>query len=429
MSTHGSGRTGFHPDASERARAQVLRLAAIAGLILAPSRAARADVLWEWNDAALGAAVAAKQLPFAQTRTMAMLNVAMFDAVNGVEPRYEPYALREAPARDASVEAAAAAAGRAVLASLFPDQARAWDQLYATSLAHVTDAKARDRGVAVGERAAAAVLALRANDGAEGPNPYRPFTQPGRYVPTALPVGSTWMRVKPWALKSCDQFRPAPPPGLDDTVWRRDYEEIRAVGGRASASRTPQQTEAARFWTMTGPAAQWPVIRSLATAPGRTLSQNTHLLAVASMAVADSYIAVFDAKYAYGFWRPVTAIRNGGGKREPLPDEATWEPLVDTPMHPEYPCAHCINAGATAAVLEAEFGKGPVPPIEMTSATAPGVRHRWTSVREWQDEVSNARIWGGIHYRNSTEVGTAMGLKIGEWATRRLAPKSGAGSY
>lgn len=403
-------------------------MVAMAGLVLAPLRATQADVLWEWNDAALGAVVAAKQLPFIQTRTMAILNVAMFEAVNAAEPRYETYAAPQPPARDASAEAAAAAAGRVVLAAAFPDQAKAWDQLYSTSLARVADAKARDRGVAVGERAAAAILALRANDGAEGQNPYRPVTQPGRYVPTALPVGSTWMKVKPWVLKSCDQFRPAPPPRLDDAVWRRDYEEIRAIGGRASASRTPQQTEVAKFWIVTGPAAQWPVMRALAAVPGRTLSQNARFLAVASMAIADAYLAVFDAKYAYMFWRPVTAIRNGGGRREPSPEEATWEPLVETPMHPEYPCAHCITAAAAASALEAEFGKGPVPPIEMTSASAPGVKHRWTSVREWQEEVSNARIWGGIHYRNSTEVGTAVGWKIGEWATHRLVAKAQARS-
>ncbi|HZY02790.1 MAG TPA: vanadium-dependent haloperoxidase [Anaeromyxobacteraceae bacterium] len=385
----------------------------------AATRPVRADVLWEWNDAALAAVVGTKQLAFVQNRMMTLLDVAMYEAVNAVERRYEPYAFRTDPVPGASAEAAAAAAGRAILLALFPEQRGAWDQLYATSLARVADAQARERGVSVGERAAAAILALRANDGAEAPNSYRPTTRPGHYVPTALAVGSTWMKVKPWTLDSCDQFRPPSPPALDSRVWQRDYDEIRALGGRSSPARSASQTEAARFWTMTGPAAQWPVIRSLSAATGRSLVQNAHLLALASMAVADAYTAVFDAKYQYLFWRPVTAIRNGGGAREPLAEETMWEPLVDTPMHPEYPCAHCITAGAAAAVLEAEFGAGAVPPMEMTSLTAPGVKHRWTTLRAWEEEVANARIWGGIHYRNSAEVGSAMGHRIAEWVLRK----------
>lgn len=145
------------------------------------------------------------------------------------------------------------------------------------------------------------------------------------------------------------------------------------------------------------------------------------------MAVADAYVAVFDAKYAYLFWRPITAVRNGGGRRGPLPAETSWEPLVETPMHTEYPCAHCITSAAAAAVLEAEFGTGELsPPIEMTSTTAPGVKRGWTTIRAWQEEVSSARVWGGIHYRSSTEVGIAMGRKIGEWTVRReLRPAAG----
>ena len=390
------------------------------GLLLTLPRWASADTLWEWNDAALAATVAARQPPFVATRVMAILDVAMFDAANAVERRYAPYALREPPPPAASSEAAAAAAAHSVLTIVFPDRTGAWDALLAASLERVADPAARERGIEIGKRAGAAVLALRTGDGAELPGTYRPTTEPGRYVPTALPIGSAWMKVRPWVLGSCDQFRPPPPPAIGGARWRRDYDEIRALGARSSTSRTAAQTEAARFWTMTGPAAQWPVARALTAAPGRTIAQNSHLLALMAMAVADAYLAVFDAKYAYLFWRPITAVRNGGGTRAPLPDEAAWEPLVETPMHPEYPCAHCITAAAAAAVLEAEFGAGELSPaIEMVSATAPGVTHRWTTVRAWQEEVSNARIWGGIHYRNSTEVGTAMGRRIGQWAVAR----------
>ena len=148
------------------------------------------------------------------------------------------------------------------------------------------------------------------------------------------------------------------------------------------------------------------------------ICKNARLFAVVEIAVAHSYIAVFDAKYTFNFWRPITAIRNGDmDGNDATVRDAGWEPLVDTPLHPEYPCAHCINSGAARAVLEAEFGTG-ANPLTMTSATAPGVVHKWASIQEYAEEVSLARIYGGIHWRNSTVVGKAMGKKIGELAVQ-----------
>jgi hypothetical protein len=148
------------------------------------------------------------------------------------------------------------------------------------------------------------------------------------------------------------------------------------------------------------------------------LSQNARLFALVEMAVADSYIAVFDAKYTFNFWRPITAIRNGDiDGNDATARDPGWEPLIDTPLHPEYPCAHCINSGAARAVLESEFGTGPNP-LTMSSTTAPGVVHKWASIAEYAEEVSLARIYGGIHYRNSTVVGKAMGKKLGELAVQ-----------
>ena len=159
-------------------------------------------------------------------------------------------------------------------------------------------------------------------------------------------------------------------------------------------------------------------MRQLAAAPGRSLSQNARLFALVEMAVADSYIAVFDAKYMYVFWRPITAIRNGDiDGNDATERDPGWEPLVDTPLHPEYPCAHCINSGAARAALEAEFGTGPNP-LAMASATAPGVTHKWSTIAEYAEEVSLARIYGGLHYRKSTVVGKAMGKQIGELAVQ-----------
>jgi hypothetical protein len=214
------------------------------------------------------------------------------------------------------------------------------------------------------------------------------------------------------------QFRPGPPPPLTSAEWAADYNEIKELGGKKSAKRTSEQTDIARFWTITGPQSFGPIVRQLAGAPGRTLSQNARLFALVEMAIADSYIAVFDAKYTFNFWRPVTAIRNGDlDGNDATARDAGWEPLIDTPLHPEYPCAHCINSGAARAVLEAEFGTAKAS-LTMTSPTAPGVVAKWTSIGDYAEEVALARIYGGILYRNSTVVGKAMGKKIGELAVQ-----------
>ncbi|HEY1908046.1 MAG TPA: vanadium-dependent haloperoxidase, partial [Myxococcaceae bacterium] len=281
----------------------------------------------------------------------------------------------------------------------------------------VSDAHARAAGSALGRRAAAATVALRSADGANAVSLYRPATAPGVYVTTPLPVGFVWGKVKPWGMQNGSQFRPQGPPALSSADWARAYNEVKDLGGKASTTRTAAQSEVARFWEMTGPGAYKEIVASAARAPGRSLLQNARLLALASMAMADSYIAIFDAKYTYNFWRPLTAIRNGdidGNDATAL--EAGWLPLIDTPMHPEYPCAHCINVAAVCAVLSREFG-GRVPPLTSTSSTAPGVTHSWTRVEDLVDEVSNARVWGGVHYRSSTVVGAAMGKKIGEQVT------------
>jgi len=321
-----------------------------------------------------------------------------------------------------SREADAATAAHDVLVAVVPDQKGAADPALDRSLAEVSDEKARTNGIALGRRVAAAVIALRASDGADAPSLYRPVTAPGVYVPTSLPVGFTWAKVKPWAMQSAAQFRPAAPPALSGAEWARDYEEIKQLGGKASTIRTAAQTEVARFWEVTGALAYKEVIRSATEVPGRSLIQNARLLAQTSMAWADSYIAVFDAKYTYNRWRPVTAIRNGDidGNQATTADPG-WLPLIDTPMHPEYPCAHCINAAAIAAVLERELG-GHSPALRSTSTTLPGVTHSWARAGDLVDEVSNARVWGGVHYRSSTVAGAAMGRQIGQLVASQTLP-------
>lgn len=373
---------------------------------------AAADVVLDWNEIALARAMAARQLPPDAARSMAMVHVAMFDAINAIERKYKPYAYEGGAGRGASPDAAAVAAAHAVLSQLFPDQAQALDTAYSASLSRIADSEARMAGLALGREVALQCLQMRARDGAGVPGAYKWRTQPGVYIPTVYPVSSEWIKVKPWFMNTPAQLRP-PPPRLEGSEWSRDLEEIHAIGGKASAMRTREQTEVARFWAITGPASWNPVVRALARSRPLPLLDNARLFAMVNMAATDAFVAVFDAKYAYEFWRPVTAVRHSGL-------DAAWLPLVDTPMHPEYPCAHCISSAAVGTVLEAHFGGGTVPTVSMTSPTAPGVTRSWTRIADYVQEVNDARVWGGVHYRTSTRVGEQMGRRIGELALQRF---------
>jgi len=254
------------------------------------------------------------------------------------------------------------------------------------------------------------------------PVEYRPLTTAGVYVPTVVPIAVQWPQRKPWLMTGPAQFRPGPPPKLTSEVWARDYNEIKALGGKNSTQRTPEQTEIARFWEATLPPIYYGLVHSVATVPGREITQNAHLFAAVTQAIDDAMIAVFDAKYHYNFWRPVTAIRNGDiDGNDATEQDLSWAPFVETPMHPEYPCAHCIIAGAVGTVLEAEIGTGPMPVLTTTSTTANNSARSWKKIDDFVQEVSLARIYDGVHYRNSTQVGTAMGKQIGALAVAKFA--------
>src|SRR5215469_18332788 len=270
-----------------------------------------ADVVTDWNQSAGACVLEAKIYPFAGTRVMAIVHTAMFDAINSIEGRYTPYKFKVSAPPGSSADAAGVAAANAALLQLFPEQKAALDAAYEASVAAIPDGAGKTTGIAVGEEVAAKVMASRASDGADAANTFRPVTTPGTYTTTTVPIGTQWGSVTPWVMKSGSQFRPGPPPSLSSAEWAADYNEIKEVGAKKSTRRTSEQTEIARFWTITGPQSFDPIVRQLAAAPGRSLSQNARLFALVEMAVADSYIAVFDAKYMYVFWRPITAIRNG----------------------------------------------------------------------------------------------------------------------
>jgi len=392
----------------------------LAVVILTSAPGTWADVVTDANARAADVASRLPSTPVA-VRVMAIVQVSVFEAVNAVSGRYPPQRAKLAPAPNASVEAAVVAATRTALAKLMPAQQPAIDADYKALLGRVPDGSAKTAGIALGEQAATAIVALCADDGALAPDVYRPHAAPGVYVPTIGPAVPHWGARRPWVMPRADHFRPGPPPALTSAVWARDYNEIKAVGGKTSTQRTPEQTAMAKFWEATLPVVYWPVARAVAGAPGRDLTDNARLFALAGIAMDDALIAVFDAKYHYNFWRPVTAIRNGDlDGNDATERDGGWAPFIDTPMHPEYPCAHCIVSASLGAVVEGEIGSGPTPKLSSASSTAGGAVRTWATVGDFVKEVAEARIYDGVHYRNSTEVGTAMGRKIGELAVQSV---------
>jgi len=401
----------------------LMRTGAIALAVLMAAtlraRVASADIVTEWNVTAGEIVSADRPGPPPANRTMAIVQAATYDAVNAITRRY-PSTPRVDAAPGASIEAAVAAANRAVLTELVPSQRAAIDSAYQRELARIPAGAARADGIAVGERVAAAVLAARADDGAAAREAYRPRTAAGVYVATTTPAVPQWPQRRPWLMTSAAQFRPGPPPALRSAAWARDYNEIKALGERTSTTRSPEQTAIARFWEYTLPPIYHGVVRSVASAAGREVTRNARLFAAITQATDDAMIAVFDAKYHYSFWRPITAIRNGDlDDNDATERAASWVPLVETPMHPEYPCAHCIVAAAVGTVLLAEIGASAAPALTTSSPAANGAVRTWKTVDAFMAEVANARIYAGVHFRSSTEAGAAMGRQIGGLAVAK----------
>ncbi len=384
--------------------------------IMAYTGACRADTITDWDTKATAVASSAAL----GERELTIVDLAMFDAVNSIERRYQTYLEQLPSTGPTSADAAAASAAATALAGVHPEAAASFKTALAEYLAQLdATPEALANGVRLGEAAALKILEARANDGATGVDSYRPMTKPGRYVPTAVMVCSTWPTMRPFALASPSQFRPGPPLSLKSREWAVDYNEIKEFGSKTSARRSAKQTETARFWLMTGPQAYHPLARQLVAERHLNLVDSARFMALFAVTLTDAYIAVFDAKYHYEFWRPGTAIRNADLNNNPDTErDATWQPLDNTPMHPEYPCAHCIESGAARVALES-LGQ-PLPELSLTSATAPGVTHSWSNLDDFTTEVANARIWAGFHYRFSTRVGTALGRQVGEYVVNTI---------
>ena len=392
----------------------------LAACLMNPLAAASANVVTDWDEKAV-AYIQPRMVPPAAYRAMAIVHIAMFDAVNSIEPLYRSYQNSSPATKDTSKDAAAAAAAGTVLKNLFPDAASDIQAALTSYLAGIPDSDAKSNGIKLGEAVATKCLEGRGSDGALVADAYRPVTTAGVYIPTALTVAPQWPELMPFAMTSPSQFRPQPPVALESEQWAKDYNEIKELGGKNSSKRSAQQTEDARFWLLTGPLSTHPLERQIVIRKQMSVIDSARFMAVITAAEADAMIAVMDAKYKYAFWRPITAIRNGDIDGNAATErDAAWQPIDNTPMHPEYPCAHCIVSSALASAIEAMLGTADIPEVTMTSTTAPGVTHRWTNLHAYADEVAAARIAAGFHYRFSTVVGQDMGRQIGTHTVKTI---------
>ncbi len=387
---------------------------------MTPRAVAVGDAVMEWNQIALNATVTAGQGPLPQARSMTIVQVAVHDAVNVITRKHRTYLSHGQSAPGASTEAAAIAAAHRALVGLFQtqNQAQALDSARAASLLArgLTEA---DPGIAIGENAAAAILAARLNDGASlAQFTYTPpgVGTAGVWTPPAAPAAALlpgWSSVTPWVLHNGSQFRPEGPPSLNSARYTRDYDEVKALGSLTSTRRTPEQTEIARFWLAT-PSAIWNhVARQIIDARGLDASDTARALALMYLAAADASIVCWDVKYTNNFWRPLQAIRNGhldGNDR--TAGDTGWQSLFPTPPHPEYISGHSTNSGAMGAMLGLLFGDDPGVPIVAISPTNAGFPRSWASFSEGIAEVIDARIYSGIHYRTSDEVGARVGGQV-----------------
>jgi hypothetical protein len=410
------------------------RLRRLTGLIvcgyLSWTGLARADAVLDWNAHAGNASVSVAQKgPPLAAIDFALVHTAIYDAVNAIAGYpFEPYGVTPDVTTPASGEAAAAAAAHAILVALFPTQQADLDAKYAASLALIPDGPEETNGIAVGEQTAAGILALRVNDRRTAVVPYTPGSDPGVWAPTPpgfLPAAAPQVAiVVPWTLKHPAQFRAPGPPDLTSKRWARDYNEVKALGAATGSARTPEQTDIARFWTDN---LQWTrAWRGISTSAGLSLEENARLFALLATVSSDGLIACWDSKYHYNFWRPVTAIPAGDTDNNPdtAPDPG-WLSVVVTPNHPEYPSAHSCSSGAITTALKYFFKTDK---FDFTvDSTVPGLTnpvHSYSRFSQAIDEIVEARIYGGLHYRFSNQDGVKIGRKVAQYAWKHFFRRS-----
>ena len=386
---------------------------------------ARADVVTDWNNAALDAIRSGNTPPPIASRNLAILHASIYDAVNGIARTNEPYLVQSAVPASASRPAAASAAAHQALVNLFPANASSFDALHAAILAGIPDSPQKRAGIVWGEFVANQILVARANDGSDAVVPPPVGSGPGVWVPTPpafLPyLLPQWGFVVPFGMNSSSQFRPPGPPSLDSQDYAADYEEVKQLGALVGSTRTDDQTEIALFWadgagTETPPGHWNSIAHTIADARGNTLEENARLFALLNIAMADAAICSWDAKYTFDFWRPVTAIAFA----EP---QLNWTSFIVTPPFPDYTSGHSTFSAAAAAVLPLFYDTEDLP-FTTGSDFLPGVFRSFSTCLDAAEEAAASRIYGGIHFRSASEDGLQAGTSIGEWTvTNYLQPK------
>ena len=391
-----------------------------------------ADTVLDWNEIAVNSAISAAQNPFFQARTSAMVQVAVFEAVNAITKEYEPYLGVVTAPSSASVDAAAAQAAYRVLRTLLSASAptvAALDASIASTLSGIPNGQAKTDGIAAGEWAAAEILALRANDGS---TPLQ-FKTPGPAVvgewqatPSCPLVGGVasgilfqWKNITPFSISTPWAFLPPPPPGVTTSQYAKDFAEVASVGLNTSTTRPADRADVARFYGASSPTYLFSmVLRQVATAKGRSLSDNARSLALLAMAINDALIVSFNTKYHYNFWRPETAIKagaNDGNSRTQA--NPTFTPYVTTPCFPSYPSNHASGSGAGAEMLRRLYGADGHS-IDLSNPAVAGVALHYSGFREIVNDVDDARVYGGIHFRFDQDAGDVVGREVATYVIK-----------
>lgn len=393
-----------------------LTLSIVIALLIAASLSAQ-NVVVQWNAIASTTIVTnAKESSVASGAWFAYVHLAVFDAVNAIDHRFQPYLYTTNPPAGANKDAAAVAAAYSVLVNYFPSQQTTLDADFDASIAAISDTPANiSAGITVGEASAQALITARANDGLLANVPYTPPVGPGFWLPTPPAFGpplTPWLgQMVPFTMSSAAQFFPDEgPDALDSQQWIDDYNQVMTLGAFNSTVRTPQQTEIGLFWTEHTGQQYARAFRNLATQEGLTTSDTARLMAMLWAGYADAGIGCWNAKFTFSFWRPVTAIQAGGGNPALVADPS-WLPLANTPSHPEYPAAHGCLTGAVSTILAGYFG---TPNLTFSvDSKVTGNTHMFTSTNDLMHEVEAARIYAGFHYHHSVIQGRVLGFKVG----------------
>jgi hypothetical protein len=401
---------------SIQCEAAALLLFIVAWLAAMPARA-RADAITDWDVIAFSVAEASGKGPVTSC-DIAMAHVAMHDALNAIDSRYEPYVYDAVAPRGASPEAAVAAAAYGVLVARIPGQKAFLDAALASALAAIPEGQAKADGVATGRAAAAAIVALREKNGSKDLTPFTPGNELGVWRPTSpsAPIGVSLGKITPFTKTRGARFELPKPAyfNLRSAEYAADYKEVKTLGGADSKTRTAEQSEIARFWYEPSPGVHIRLARELVVTRKLDPWQSARLFALLNLASADCMIAGYGAKYRYNFWRPVTAIRNGANDGNPQTSgDPNWSSYLETPNHPEYLSNHALLCAAWAEILTRFFGSDQLKFTITSARPYPGITRSFTSLSQSAREAADSRVYAGVHFRSSCKDGLAIGREIG----------------